>query len=366
MSGDDLADSLSELQQLRAQLAAVTHAAEQRNIALQRSRTRELALLQAENLPALLEHLTGYLRDSYLLRRVTLALLDPRHEIRHLLLDAGRTPDDFPDVRFLDSLTGLAPRLESLLAPWLGLYRAADHQLLFPDEAGVASIAILPLLRQQKLIGVLNFASHDPEHLARREDGEFLAHLAVIAAYCLENTINRGRLLRSGLTDVLTGWHNRRYLMTRLREELARARRDDATLSCLMLDVDHFKQVNDRFGHLVGDQVLREIAQRVEVQVRASDVTARYGGEEFALLLPQTPAAQAAVLAERIRAAVAAEHFHAAGQALAVTVSIGVADLRPAQVPGDFKALGESLIARADAALYAAKASGRNRVMCAS
>jgi two-component system, cell cycle response regulator len=190
----------------------------------------------------------------------------------------------------VDTLAGLAPRLESLVTPWLGLYRAADHQLLFPGDHDLGSIAILPLLRQQRLIGVLNFASDDPEHLARREDGEFLAHLAVIAAYCLENTINRGRLLRSGLTDVLTGWHNRRYLMTRLREELARARRDEGTLSCLMLDVDHFKEVNDRFGHLVGDQVLREIAQRVEAQVRASDVTARYGGEEFALLLPQTPA----------------------------------------------------------------------------
>lgn len=365
MSGDEAADTASELRQLRNQLAAVSHEAELRNIALQRSRTRELALLQAEHLPSLLEHLTGYLRESYQLRRVTVLLQDPQHEIRHLLLDAGRTPEDHPEVQFIDSLIGLAPQFNSLRSPWLGPFRGADHGLLFPGTDALASIAILPLLRQQRLVGSVNFGSADADCFTRREDGEFLAHLAVIASFCLENTVNRARLLRSGLTDVLTGWHNRRYLQTRLREELSRARRDGTALTCLMLDVDHFKRINDTYGHLAGDRVLREIAQRVEGEVRGSDVTARYGGEEFAILLPQTTADEGRILAERIRAAVADEPFGIAGDPCAITLSIGIAELRPARQSGDFKALGEALIARADAALYDAKAAGRNRVVVA-
>ncbi len=363
MDADVRDHSSGELAELRVSLAEITRQAEARNIALQRSRTRELALLQAENLPELLEHLVVYLRDSYGLYVVSLLLSDPQHEIRHLLLDAGRMPADFPNVLFVDSLFGVAPQLGTLRTPWLGPYRAADHQLLFQAGSGLESIAVLPLLRQSRLIGSLNFGSTDAECFTRHEDAEFLAHLAVIASYCLENTINRGRLLRSGLTDVLTGWHNRRYLQTRMREELARARRDGTTLTCLMLDVDHFKTINDNFGHLVGDQVLREIAQRVEAQVRASDVTARYGGEEFAILLPQTSRAHGALLAERIRAAVADEPFDAGGEGVTITVSIGVAELSPALEEGDFKSLGEALLARADTGLYAAKAAGRNRVI---
>lgn len=361
--GADERGSSGELADLQARLAEITRQATARNIALQRSRTRELALLKAENLPALLERLLVYLRESYGLRAVSLLLSDPQHEIRHLLFDAGRTPADFPGVLFVDSLFGVAPQLGTLRTPWLGTYRAADHQLLFQSGGGLESIAVLPLMRQARLIGSLNFGSADPEFFTHHEDAEFLAHLAVIASYCLENTINRGRLLRSGMTDVLTGWHNRRYLQTRMREELARARRDGKTLTCLMLDVDHFKRINDNFGHLVGDQVLREIAQRVEAQVRASDVTARYGGEEFAILLPQTSRAQGALLAERIRAVVADEPFDAGDEAVSITVSIGVAELSPAQEEGDFKSLGEALLARADTGLYAAKAAGRNRVI---
>src|SRR5690606_24722266 len=110
------------------------------------------------------------------------------------------------------------------------------------------------------------------------------------AAFCLESSANRARLVRSGLTDVLTGWHNRRYLQTRLMEELARCRRDGTPLTCLMIDVDHFKPINDRYGHLAGDEALRQLAQCIDGEIRDSDVSARYGGEEFVILLPRTDA----------------------------------------------------------------------------
>ena len=109
----------------------------------------------------------------------------------------------------------------------------------------------------------------------------------MVAAICIENAVNRARLLRSGLTDFLTGFHNRRYLHARLREELARAQRAKQSLACLMIDVDHFKRINDQYGHLAGDAVLREVAQRIDAEMRISDTGARFGGDEFAIVLSQ-------------------------------------------------------------------------------
>jgi GGDEF domain-containing protein len=111
---------------------------------------------------------------------------------------------------------------------------------------------------------VLVFVSTDPDRFTQELASDFLAHLGLVAAICVENAVNRARLLRSGFTDFLTGFHNRRYLHARLREELARAQRARQSLACLMIDVDHFKRINDQYGHLAGDAVLREVAQRID------------------------------------------------------------------------------------------------------
>ena len=188
--------------------------------------------------------------------------------------------------------------------------------------------------------------------------------LGVVASLCIENAVNRARLRQSGFTDVLTGWHNRRYLQARMKEELARACRDGRSLVCMMFDVDHFKRVNDNWGHAAGDAVLRELAHRVDAEVRSSDVAARFGGEEFVILLPRTTSAEGRHVAERIREAVAAAPFGLpGGDELSVTVSIGIAEFQPGARRSDLKSLGEALIARADAALYDAKAAGRDRVV---
>jgi diguanylate cyclase (GGDEF)-like protein len=130
-----------------------------------------------------------------------------------------------------------------------------------------------------------------------------------------------------------------------------------------MIDIDHFKSVNDRFGHLAGDEVLRQIAQCISGEVRGSDVSARYGGEEFVVLLPGTGVAAGFRLAERIRIAVADEPFELPdGSRLPVTVSIGVAEHSPTLEEHDLKVVGERLLALADVALYEAKAAGRNLV----
>lgn len=328
---------------------------------LRRSQVREMELLEAESLPELLTRLTTGLKSSFALDRVTLSLVDAQHEVRHLLLASGEDPTEFDQVHFVDTGFGLSPQLAHLRRPWLGPYSGADHELLFPGGPELASVALLPLRRQGQLVGALAFGSSESDRFVSGLATDFLFHLAVIAAFALENTVNRARLIRSGLTDVLTGWHNRRYLDSRLLEELARARRDETTLTCLMIDVDHFKSVNDRFGHSCGDEVLREVAHRIELQVRASDVSARYGGEEFVILLPHTDKEAAEPLAQRIRQAVSETPIAASELQLPITVSIGLAQLNGAEIE-DLKLSGERLLAQADVALYEAKSQGRDAV----
>jgi len=238
--------------------------------------------------------------------------------------------------------------------------------MLFRAGGWLHSVAVLPLVRQGCLFGSLNLASGDGSRYTRHHATDFHGRLASVAAVCLENAINRERLLLSGLTDILTGWHNRRYLQRRLPEEVARAGRYRQPLSALLLDVDHFKRVNDSYGHPAGDQVLRDVASRVKHVLRTSDVAVRYGGEEFAVLLPQTALDDAARMAERIRHTVATGPFPIKeGNELDVTVSIGVAEVRPGVMATDMAVLGEQLLSWADGALYRAKSEGRNRVMSA-
>ena len=153
-------------------------------------------------------------------------------------------------------------------------------------------------------------------------------------------------------TDRLTGVWNRTHLEAILVVELARAERDHQPLSLLIIAVDHFKSINDTFGHLAGDAVLIELTRRIRAQVRLVDVLARWGGEEFVLLLPQCGAAQGLMLAEKLLALVADQPFPAVGR---VTASFGLAQFQPAE---SF----DSRLQRADGALYAAKQGGRNRI----
>jgi diguanylate cyclase (GGDEF)-like protein len=328
-----------------------------------RSQERELELLRAPDLDSLFRGFTGYLRQSYCLEAVTVIIADPDHELRHLLRSASRQPEEIPHVQFVDSLIGITPRYIALRKPWTGPFNAADHQLLFPGNESIGSIAIIPLIHHGTLFGSINFGSAEAGRFTRQHATDFLAHLGPIATFALENAVNRARLLRSGFTDVLTGWHNRRYLQMRLIEELARAARERSSLVALMIDVDHFKRVNDTWGHAAGDAVLTELAHRIESQVRASDIAARYGGEEFVVLLPATATKAGKLLAQRIRQAVAVTPIDL-GNAVSVTisVSVGIASITPDRAEKDLKTLGDSLLARSDVALYRAKSEGRDRM----
>jgi two-component system cell cycle response regulator len=354
----------AQLDAARRRLDELTDEVARNDDKMRRTQQRELQLMQADDLDSLLSVLVKGLRISYGLEYVSVVLCDPDHDIRHLLLANGTPGEDFSNLLIVESLTGLAPQYIALHQPWLGLFAGCDHQMICPGADGIRSIAMIPLKHRGKLIGSINLCSGDAHRFTRDHASDFLAHLGIIASFCVENTVNRARLLRSGFTDVLTGWNNRRYLSVRLSEELARARRDQTGIICLMLDVDFFKRVNDNWGHAAGDAVLRELAQRIESQVRASDVAARYGGEEFVVLLPNTEVASAKLLAERVRKAISATPFDMhCGETVTLTVSIGISEVHPAPDDEDLKTIGDSLVARADVALYAAKSAGRDRVI---
>jgi two-component system cell cycle response regulator len=159
--------------------------------------------------------------------------------------------------------------------------------------------------------------------------------------------------------DGLTGLHNRRYLDSHLQTLFDRSVTRRRPLSVMMTDIDHFKAVNDRWGHDGGDRVLREFAARLRKNVRGIDLACRYGGEEFAVVMPDTEAHIAEKVAERIRAEIASAPFVVTGDgtAIEVTVSVGVSSLKP------YADGVEALMKRADMALYEAKSGGRNRVV---
>ncbi|MBI4356120.1 MAG: GGDEF domain-containing protein [Candidatus Omnitrophica bacterium] len=245
----------------------------------------------------------------------------------------------------------LAHVQRSTAAVWIC---AADAATVVPDlpwPADQSSLAWVPLSAEGQPIGLLIFGD-----LAQ----EFLPQAIIIGrqlALQLQRVLLYQQVEALAVTDGLTKLSVRRHFLDRGREELIRARRHHHPVSLLLIDIDHFKQLNDQHGHLAGDVVLRSVAAILKATVREIDMVARYGGEEFVALLVETDRPRAVQAAQRIRAAVAREPLRAYDEVLAVTVSIGVAAF-----PDDSEELAE-LVDLADQALYQAKAAGRNCVI---
>jgi two-component system cell cycle response regulator len=232
-------------------------------------------------------------------------------------------------------------------------------------EVPVRSLIALPFTLDRLQAGVFFLRRVTDEPPLTSEDVDFAdavikAAVAVIQrAQVLESTkADNARLEALAHTDPLTQVLNRRALTMRVTAELDRARRYNSVLAVMMVDMDHFKKINDTEGHLVGDDVLREVSSILRHAVRSVDVVARYGGEEFVVLLPETGEEGAVAFAERLRERIVSHTFLAGSRSpLSLTASIGVATFPAPRVESV-----EDLFARADAALYRAKAEGRNRV----
>jgi two-component system cell cycle response regulator len=229
----------------------------------------------------------------------------------------------------------------------------------------VSSAIALPFTLDRTQLGVFFLRTSGSEPPLSHHDIEFAdtviraAVAAIQRAQLLETTrADKARLEALATTDAVTTLLNRRALVDRLSHEMERARRYGTPLALLMVDLDHFKDINDTHGHLVGDEALREVARVLHSAVRNVDIVARYGGEEFAIVLPETSNEGAVAFAERVRERVA-EHVFANERlpSLRITVSVGVASVPSADIESV-----EDFFARSDEALYRAKAGGRNQV----
>lgn len=196
-------------------------------------------------------------------------------------------------------------------------------------------------------------------HKFTEAETEALEQLMCTLLYPLRNALLYQDALRLAQLDPLTGISNRSALDDTLQRELSHAQRQGSSCALMIIDIDHFKAINDKYGHIIGDCALKEIAQRAEKCKREGDLLFRYGGEEFVILLRDTDLEGAQLLAERIRGCIASGPCNCAGIELDITVSIGVSSLRRHDSP-------VSLFARADQALYSAKKRGRNQVCVAA
>ena len=326
----------------------------------------ESQLLHCDSLPELFDKLLLEALSHFRLDGLTLLLNDTDHQMRTLserlpLANFNGRLQFFHNQLVFDNLFLKPPQVR------LGALDTLEAIKIFPQGTRIKSSALLPLVRHNQLIGSYNFGSSDPERFTAEKSADFLEHLARIVAVCLENCFSVESLRHQSMIDVLTQVFNRRSFAQELERELARASRHAHALSCMFVDIDHFKQINDTYGHQSGDECLRQVAHTVKQQLRKTDVFARYGGEEFVALLPEDSLEQAQATAERIRAAVATVTITAEdGRQFQVTLSIGVATHDfAARTDQTLHDLGEALLSRADHAMYDAKRSGRNRVCLA-
>lgn len=217
------------------------------------------------------------------------------------------------------------------------------------------SVILVPLRAKQRTVGIVALASNT----GKPTDGQFESIEAIrsYGAPYLDNAILHQRIKNLAALDDLTMILNRRFGLRRLREEFSRGVRHGVPVSVLMLDVDHFKDFNDTYGHDAGDAVLKMVASRIEGSIRAGDMICRYGGEEFMAVAPGTGMNDAATFADRIRRMIETSELIWGEQRLSVTVSIGVATWPIARA-----SVSDELISSADRALYAAKDFGRNQV----
>jgi diguanylate cyclase (GGDEF)-like protein len=222
--------------------------------------------------------------------------------------------------------------------------------------AAAREILVVPVAFKSIPLGVIVLATTGA---FERDDVELVDHLRVDLGLAVNNALAHDRLERLAAIDPLTDAYNRRFGLGRLREEYSRAVRAEAPFGILMVDIDHFKGVNDTYGHLVGDRVLRAVAGACRRVVREGDVLVRYGGEEFLVLLPGAGRDDVLQIAERIRRAVSETTVEDGASRLNVTVSVGATTFR------DTVETPEALVALADRALYEAKDGGRNRLVLA-
>lgn len=353
-----------DAQELHSRFDALLKDAAYNEVTLKKFQAFELELMNSSSLNNLIELL---LKESLLelgWEIVTLTLVDPEYEIQRHLEHSGSEFSECPELNFIDSNEELENIYSQKLFPVFESYNENTHHLLFSTEIKKPDAAwLLPLSRNHHLIGSFNIGEQSRGHSQESSDTDFLQHLAAVISASLEISINRERLKYLGLMDPLTGVNNRRFFDQRLVEEVTSVIRANAEISCLFIDVDHFKKINDNYGHQTGDEILKKVAQIIRELVRSTDVVARYGGEEFTVLLSHKGKQKATEIGERIRETIEQRIFTTPQHGdITVTTSIGINSLNTIEHEGDVNDIATLFVERADRALYQAKNNGRNRI----
>ncbi|MEK6527630.1 MAG: diguanylate cyclase, partial [Nitrospirota bacterium] len=230
---------------------------------------------------------------------------------------------------------------------------------------GIKSIIVMPVFYKETIIGTLFLRTSRSGRSFTKDEIMFCNRIAntsanaLYSAFLYEKSVNEKiHLGKLAITDFLTGLYNTRYLYHRLEEEFSRVRRYNIPLTCLMMDIDFFKKINDTYGHKIGDQVLKEFSQLLKKNVRKSDILARYGGEEFIILLPNTSKKGSVSEAERLADSIKKHKFKSLKGKHSISVSIGAITYPHKDIK-----TGDDLITLADSALFKAKSLGRGRVV---
>lgn len=331
---------------------------------LKRFQDLDMRLLSLNSLRELVEHINDDAKLVFKLSSLSLVLADANGEIEQFLVEDGFKFNEFENVILLSDVGLFKSRLGLSPSVLLGEAEQVLAKEFWPTASQPKTVAIIPLLRRGVYLGCLVFGSEDSMRFQVDMATYFLDRLGKILSVCMENTLNYEQLRRSSLFDTLTGVNNRRFFEQRIDEEILRSIRTGESLTCLFIDIDLFKKVNDTFGHQAGDIALRHVATELRKQLRSNDILARYGGEEFVALLPTAHESKGIEVAQRMRKAVAASTINLPDEIVVnVTVSIGVSTFVVNNTAAHKPVDRAVLIDVADKALYQAKESGRNAVV---
>jgi two-component system cell cycle response regulator len=357
-------DLNTDLFVLQSHLESMLERVKQNSASLHRFQTFEMRLLNLNSLADMIDHILGDARNYFDLDVISLCLVDEKGDIAKFLIEDGYEYSSKKGLILLDNKNLLISNLGITVHPYIGVYNNARCYDFFSEFVKKpASVAITPLNRRRKFLGTLNLGSYQADRFADTMATDFVEHLVSVVSVCLENNLNFETIRRTSFIDGLTGVNNRRFLEQRIDAELDRCRRNCEPISCLFLDIDFFKVVNDKQGHLAGDRVLCAVASAIKTQLRSNDILVRYGGEEFVALLSNINEVMALEIAEQIRKAIQTMVIKLDEGSISVTISIGSSTylFDSASFPNE-NDISSRLIKLADSALYKAKRDGRNRV----
>ena len=291
-------------------------------------------------------------------------IIETQYELHYIIPIIGEMLDKFfPDYLIY---IFLRDKQDSYTLSWPGLCKdkfiidsVNNLNGIVTSEDG--KTCILPLINESKQVGILAAKSTSKE--ITEKDNEYLEQLSIQIATTINRANAYAQILKHATLDALTGFYNRHQLEERIKQEVSNAKRQHAPLCGIMTDIDFFKNVNDTYGHAVGDIVLKTVAKVIRSKLREYDIAGRYGGEEFSILLPFTKINEAQMVAERLRKSIEEKvidisKYNTEGETkkISVTVSLGIYEIKETDNDNDF-------MQKADKALYQAKNTGRNKVV---